>query len=139
MELRYAGARGYRMQTEERTDTCVFRMRDDGILHGTALPDRQQTLEDARANLAAASRASEGVQAPLLLDVRRTGTLSREARQLYAGEDGAQVITALAFVANTAFTRVVGNFFIKLAKTRYPVRLFSRESEAIEWLEAYRP
>jgi hypothetical protein len=122
-----------------RTGTVEFRLREDGILHGIALPNREQTLDDARENLAVAARMIDDDRVPLLLDIRDTGTLSREARQFYAGEDGARVINALAFVADTAFTRVVGNFFIRLAKTRYPVRLFTAEEPAVRWLEDLKP
>ena len=117
-----------------RTGTVDFRLRSDGILYGVALPERVQSREDAEENLAVAHRLTGGARVPLLLDIRGTGTLSREARELYSSEAGARVITALAFIADSAFTRVVGNLFIRLARTRYPVRLFSEESEAESWL-----
>jgi len=119
------------------TGTVEFRLRDDGILHGIALPERKQTVEDARDNLAAARRLSDDTRVPLLLDIRSTGTLTREARELYAGQDGANTITALAFVGNSAFTRVVGNLFIRLAQTSFPVRLFTVETHAVQWLREY--
>ena len=121
-----------------RTDTLDFRLRSDGILHGVARPDRVQSLEDARENLAAANRLTGETRVPFLLDIRSTGTLCREARELYAGEAGARTITALAFVADSAFTRVVGNLFIRLARTRFPVRLFGSESDATRWLQEFR-
>ena len=120
------------------TGTVEFRLREDGILHGVALPDRKQSLDDARRNLETADRLRGGVRVPLLLDIRSTGTLSREARELYAGDEGAERITALAFVSGSAFTRVVGNLFIRVAKTSYPVRLFSAEVDATAWLREFR-
>lgn len=116
------------------TGSVRFHYRRDGIMHGVALPDRVQTVDDARENLELVIKLSGGVRVPLLLDIRNTGTLTREARAYYAGEDGAKTINALAFVANSAFTRVVSNLFIRLAKTRYPVRLFEGEEAALGWL-----
>jgi hypothetical protein len=119
------------------TETVEFRLRGDGIAHGVARPGRVQTLDDARENVAVLMQVSEGRRVPMLLDIRSTGTLSREAREYYAGDAGAAAITALAFVANSAFTRVVGNFFIRLARTRYPVRLFDAEEPALSWLRSF--
>lgn len=117
-----------------RTRTLTLVMREDGILHGVALPNSQQSLEDARENLECALRLGDGKRVPLLLDIRTTGTLSREARMYYAGEDGARAVSSLAMVADSAFTRVVGNLFIRLAKANFPVRLFATTDEATTWL-----
>ena len=103
------------------TGTVRFSRRPDGIVVGLTLPDRIQSLEDARANLVACRELTGGQRTPLLLDIRNTGTLCREARELYSGEEGASAICALGFVADSAFARVVGNLFIRLARTRFPV------------------
>jgi hypothetical protein len=115
-----------------------FSLREDGLIHGQALPHRVQSIEDARRNIEALEGLSEGVKRPLLLDIRTTGTLSREARQEYA-EVGGKLITRLAFVADSAFTRVVGNLFIRLARPHYPVRLFASEEAAMRWLKDEAP
>lgn len=116
------------------TGTVRFSLREDGVVHGQALPHRVQSIEDARRNIEALDRLSDGVKRPLLLDIRTTGTLSREARQEYA-ESGGRFITRLAFVADSAFTRVVGNLFTRLARPHYPVRLFASEEAALSWLK----
>lgn len=120
------------------TGTVCFSLREDGLIHGQALPHRVQSIEDARRNIEALEGLSEGVKRPLLLDIRTTGTLSREARQEYA-EVGGKLITRLAFVADSAFTRVVGNLFIRLARPHYPVRLFASEEAAMRWLKDEAP
>jgi hypothetical protein len=121
------------------TGTVRFTIRPDGIVYGVALPERQQTVEDARVNLAACRDLAGHGDAPLLIDVRNTGTLSREARKIYTGEEGARTISALGFVADSAFGRVAGNLFIRLARTRFPVRLFATEEEALRWLRSFLP
>ncbi len=125
-------------QSTRQGRSVTLRMRSDGILHGIALPDLQQTLEDARKNVAIAEELSGGGRAPLLMDVRSTGTLSREARACYTGEEGARVISALALLADSAFARAAGNLIIRLAKSNFPARLFATESEALQWLRQYK-
>ena len=112
------------------TRTLTLVLRGDGILHGVALPDSQQKLEDARENIECALKLSAGERVPFLLDIRTTGTLSREARMFYAGEEGAKAVSGLAMVADSAFTRVVANLFIRLAKGNFPVRLFPSAESA---------
>jgi hypothetical protein len=120
------------------TGTVRFSLREDGLVHGQALPHRVQSIEDARRNTEALERLTQGVKRPLLLDIRTTGTLSREARQHYA-ESGGRFITRLAFVADSAFTRVVGNIFTRVARPHYPVRLFASEEAAMRWLKDVEP
>ncbi len=120
-----------------KTRTMTQVMRDDGIIHGVALPDSQQSVEDARENVECSLGLSGGRRVPLLLDIRKTGTLTREARMFYASEEGAVAALAVALVADSAFTRVVGNLFMRLAKPNYPVRLFASTDEAINWLRDF--
>ena len=124
--------------TAKTTRTLSISLRDDGILHGVALPDFKQTLEDARENIKCALELSGGERFPLLLDIRNTGELSKEARMYYAGEEGSNSVNAVAIVADSAFTRVVGNLFIRLTTTNYPARLFGTEHQAIEWLHGFK-
>jgi hypothetical protein len=121
-----------------KTRTMTMLMRDDGIIHGIAFPDSQQSVEDARENVECARMLSGGRRVPLLLDIRDTGTLTREARMYFSGEEGADPAIAVALVADSAFTRVVGNLFIRLAKMNYPVQLFASTDEAINWLRDFR-
>lgn len=116
------------------TKTLSLELRDDGIMSVTSLPGSQQTPDDARTNLEVARQITGGMRIPILLDIRNTGTLSREARMVYVGQEGVSTAAALAIVADSAFTRVVGNIFIRLAKTSYPVKLFSSPETALEWL-----
>ena len=118
--------------------TMTLFMRDDGILHGVALPDQVQTLENARENFACARKLANRKRVPMLMDIRESGTLSHDARLFYAGPEGLRVVTAVGFVADSTFSRVVGNIFIRLANTNYPVRLFATPENAIDWLREQR-
>ena len=116
------------------TATLELRLHADGMLRCLALPGRVQSIEDARENVAALKRLTGGKRVPMLLDIRDAGTLSRDAREYYAGYETAKSITGLAFITDSAFSRVVANFFIRLAKTRYPIRLFEDQEAAVDWL-----
>ena len=120
------------------TETLSLQLRKDGILYLISRPGPPQSVEDARENLAIARKLAGGTRVPILLDIRNTGTLSRDARAVYVGQDGVNTVSGLAIVADNAFSRVVGSIFIRLAKTKYPVKLFGDDESAISWLEESR-
>ena len=65
-----------------QTETLSFQLRADGVMHIISLPGSQQTPDDALANLKIAREITGGERIPIVLDLRNTGTLSREARMV---------------------------------------------------------
>jgi hypothetical protein len=63
---------------------------------------------------------------------------TRECREYYAGAEAQQVNLAVAMLIRSHVSRVIGNFFIGLNKTRFPFRMFSDLDEAVAWLLAAR-
>ncbi len=119
-----------------RTDTSEFWIDDDGILRAVSLAG-VETLETAKANVAAASRLAAGRLIPVFIDLRNMKTISREARVHYAGEEAASHSLAQALLIESRISKVIGNFFIGLNKPPFPTRLFTSEAEAIEWLKRF--
>lgn len=96
-------------------------------------------LDDAIANVNAVSVLAAGVPRPLLLDMRaHASSATRECRDYYAGAEAQQVNLAVAMLVRSHVSRVIGNFFLGLNKTRFPFRMFTEHSEAIAWLLAAR-
>ena len=119
-----------------KTKTVDYRMCGPNILFATTRPDTQQTAEDARENLALVREVAGSGRIQMITDVRRTGTLSKEARDCFTGEEGAQVVSAAAFIVDSSFSRALGNIFARDAKASFPVTLVTSEEEAIAWLES---
>lgn len=96
-------------------------------------------LDDAVVNVAAVGTLAAGVPLPLLLDMRAHATsATRECREYYAGAEAQRVNLAVAMLVRSHVSRVVGNFFLGLNKTRFPFRMFSDLDEAVAWLLAAR-
>ena len=96
-------------------------------------------LDDAVVNVAAVATLAAGVPLPLLLDMRAHATsATRECREYYAGAEAQRVNLAVAMLVRSHVSRVVGNFFLGLNKTRFPFRMFSDLDEAVAWLLAAR-
>jgi hypothetical protein len=109
----------------------------DGILRCEARENVDQTLEDAKAQIALHRRDMAAKPRPILVDIRKARSVSREARAYYAGYASAEIYSAAGFIVESPLSRALGNFFLGLNKPMYPTRLFTSEEEALAWLRQY--
>ena len=118
------------------TRTSIYTRRADGIIVQRNLPGLEQSLDDARENIAAYQRlAGERVYA-LLVDARELHGQARGVRELYAAPESMRYVSAAAVLTNTSGPgRVVANWFISLSAPKAPTRLFGDEQQAIAWLQ----
>ena len=91
-------------------------------------------LQEARgvlAEIAALDQATPGV----LVDIRHTGSINRPARELFKDS---RAHSACALLAGSAATRMMANFFLTLNRGPIPIRMFTSEADAVDWLQAQR-
>lgn len=112
-------------------------LREDGILHVEWLPGVDETLEDAQATAAACVQLGGGQRRPALADIRHMKSETRESRDFWASKERSEHFTAAALLISSGVSRVLGNFFLGVAKPGYPTKLFTSEALAIEWLRDY--
>jgi len=110
---------------------------ENGIVQLNNFPNTQETLADAKENIAAVAKASQGRRLPLLADLRNLKSIDREAREYYAGNEAAKFFRACVLLIDSPVSRIMGNFFLNFNKPKFPVKLFTSESEAIEWLKGF--
>lgn len=120
------------------TRTARISLRSDGLVVVAVHHDAVQSLEDAKANLAAAIDVTAGHRRPLLVDIRGTQPLDAAARHHYSGQMVAEHFSALALlVESTPLGRMMGNVYLRVAHLDIPTQLFADESEASKWLTRY--
>jgi hypothetical protein len=97
-----------------------------------------QTLADAQENVDGAICAGGGHRCPLLVDISVCEPLEPEVRHFLTGRllDDAFLAQAL-LVEATAFGRMMGNVYLRVARPGIPTRLFTDEIAAIRWLETF--
>ena len=110
---------------------------EDGIVRIIHVPGAEVTLEDAKETMAAYLKLNKGKRLPLFVDTKQMKFLAREARKYYSGEEAAKAASAVAIIIGTPVSRVLGNFYLGLSNPHLPSRLFTSESEALEWLKGY--
>jgi len=107
-----------------RTRTCALWC-ENGIVHGQFYDGAEVSLEDARENLSATGRLTQGQRRPVLVDWRAARSQSAEARALFAGPAATAVTVAVALVTSSPLSRVLGNFFLGFNRPETPARLFT--------------
>jgi hypothetical protein len=117
------------------TRTALIYLRSDGLVVVNVHRGAVQSLEDAKANLAAAIAATAARRRPLLVDIRGAQPLDSAVRHHYSGKLVAEHFSALALlVERTPLGRMIGNVYLRVAHLNIPTQLFADESEASEWL-----
>jgi len=120
-----------------QTRTVAIALREDGILHIRALPGTEQGSSDVAENLDVCRQVLGGKKAPILVDIRRSPILDRQGRQAYAIQTNFAL--AQAILVDSAFSRIAGNLFVRVAHPKHPTRLFTSEDEAVLWLREFLP
>lgn len=112
-------------------------LRNDGILHVDMIADSQTILSDAVELISAQKTLAAGIKRPLLVQLGKIKSMNRDARMYLGGHEAEENVIATALVIISPIGEIIGNFFIGLNKTLYPIRLFSSEERAIKWLTGF--
>ena len=112
---------------------------DQNIVWGE-LDSIPQTLQTAQENIEAQARIRDALgkeMTRVLIDMRQTTRITREARNYYAGERTASIQRATALLVASPLSATIANFFMGLNEPLSPTRMFTNEDEAIDWLRSH--
>ena len=120
------------------TRTTKIWLNDNDIIRIVTKPGvTKQTLSDAVENMDALEKVRLGKKRPLFVDIRAAMSTDAEGRKYYSRPELADRFTACAFIVGSPISRVIGSFFLGLNKLPFPVRLFTSEEHAFEWLKEF--
>jgi hypothetical protein len=117
------------------TRTTVTQRGDDGIIRARYVV-MDESVDDARANVAVVRLLSPENRALLLVDARTTGPMPPAVRSYYASEEAAQVIGALAVLVGSSASRFGANIMLRFRHPQIRTRLFTDETLAVRWLQS---
>jgi hypothetical protein len=97
------------------------------------------TLREAKEQVEAMRRLKGDAMYPALVDMRNVLKCDKAARDYYAGLEYAKLVTACGMLTGGNGVGVaIGNFFIAIyGKKVMPIKLFSKEADAIAWLSGF--
>lgn len=124
-------------QTAEKFESPYVTMWiENGILYGRFANDLELTLPIAKACVEGRIFFSKGKSYPMLVDMTGLKSVNKQARQ-YMATMGATLVTAGALITRSAVSKMIGNMFLTIDKPPVPVKLFTSELKAREWLKGY--
>ena len=65
-------------------------------------------------------------------------SMDKKARDLFSSREGTTNIIASALVLSTVYSKIIGNFFLKVTRPHIPVKIFNDKVLALEWLDQYK-
>lgn len=116
---------------EIRGSSFVVRNVADGYVHVIWDDGVNVSEDDAISVVQAVREFANNRTVPLLIDMRNMRSIEKAARNRFGNAD---LVECAALLVDTALSRIIGNFYIGLARKRFPARLFTEKDAAVEWL-----
>ena len=115
-----------------------IQMGDDGIVYGSInVPGTVHSLADA----VEITQAVEGIvgdkPAPFLIDVRHLVFIDSQAIAHFISPAHARFIKAHALIVDDAASRIMSRFFTEIYKPPFPIKIFTNQSQAQDWLRGF--
>ncbi len=125
------------LENKRETPTATTWLAADGVIRHVIAEGVQLQYEDAVRDMEAARQVAAGRRRPMVADLSKLLYASREVREHYASEEAAKVVSAVGMVVGSPVSRVIGNFFLRLNRPVYPIRMFDTRDAAVAWARGF--
>lgn len=124
---------------KSKIETGVFSilMGDDNICRTIVKEKAEINLNDAKAATEAVIRLSDGEIGPILVDLKKIKSISKDAREHFTMKGRKAYVNAIGLVVKSPVSMLIGNFFQGINKSSVPTKLFTSEKKAILWLAKF--
>jgi hypothetical protein len=124
--------------------TSLIWLDDDGVLYsvpkpGVTPPDslsREETLEEMR-KFKEATGLTNGKKACMILETNSNSKPPKKEDRDFIAEQLNDITKAMAVISSSPLSRMIANLFFGLKPPAYPVKFFSNEKDAKEWIQQY--
>jgi len=126
----------------EPTDRQVFKGEiasywfDDGILVSLS-NNRQRTVANITSNIALIKEITNNTKVPLLVYLKNSPIPDKETRK-FSTKQLPDLYTAMAMVSKPGLAKFIMNILFKLKPPPIPMKSFTDDKEAKQWLMQYR-
>jgi hypothetical protein len=111
-------------------------LRDDGLLVYGAAPGLVITRTVALQVIEIGLQIVDEPK-PTMVLMQDMARVDREARALFTSEAYNEVCSQTALVVGSPVSRVIGNFFVGLNRSRHLFKIFDDPALAVEWLRGF--
>ena len=125
-------------QNKQKTSQGEVWMDKDGFLYQDYPPGTEITIENSLEELKIyRTTCCKETRRPIIVDISNIKTVSKESRDIYSSEEMGDTVSAAALIVSNPVSRIMGNFYMGISKTKMPVRMFTRVDEAKKWLKDF--
>lgn len=115
----------------------------NGITRVEFAPGTHQTLQVAREVIAGIHSIPNGVRRPVLVDLTKVKAADRDARSYYGSPEATASWSAAALLVDSPLSTTIANIWLAVFSTIHgkrakPYKIFSDETDAVEWLKGFR-
>lgn len=111
---------------------------EDGIIVMEIREGAEIDVDDAADNILVVRNLSGGAPALKLVDSRVKWKISDEAKKFLEEDDDPKRTIARAVVQKSVLEKWITTFLTRLNRPETPIKFFTSEKEAIEWLKSFR-
>ena len=116
--------------------TSIMWFDENGILCSISKKVPQQTIEEAKTTMEEFKKITGGKKVCMLADSTDSSPVNKEMRD-YIAQILPDIVTAIAIISRSAVGKMAANLFFSIKKQPYPVKMFTDEAEAKQWLKQY--
>ncbi len=112
-----------------------YQFDSDGILYSFSKSPKR-TIKNISENIALVKQVTGGKKVPLLIYLCKSPVPDKTARS-FSTEQLPNVYTAMAMVSKPGLSKLIMNVLFKFKKPPIPMKSFSDDKQAKEWLKQY--
>lgn len=105
-----------------------------GFIISRVAPFAEISLDHAKENTARVRELSGDRVYPILVDIRKIRSISKEARDHFSMRGRKPGVVAIAMLVSSPLSRIIGNFFLGLNHPIVPTRMFTDRERAEQWI-----
>lgn len=112
-----------------------YRMDSDGILYSYS-KSIKRTVKNISGNIELVRKITGNKKVPLLIYLTNSPVPDKETRR-FSSEQLPNIYTAMAMVSNSGLGKIIMNVLFKFKPPAIPMKSFSDDKAAREWLKQY--
>ena len=119
------------------TSTSILERTGEGIVIVRKKKNCYVDLDGAKEDYEAHQKLAGNSPSPVMLVMNEMLNASAEAREFFSLPLHAEYRLAEAYVVNNLAIRMLVTFYMRTVKKTYPIKIFSREDDAMKWLRTF--
>jgi hypothetical protein len=117
--------------------TMQISLRSDGLIQILPEPGSRIVLPNVKLQIAAIGKLGEGKKFPVLVLSGNDNTIDTEVMNFVAQPNSNPFALAEAYVISNISHKLLANFYLKINRPARPTKVFTKEKDAISWLQQF--